>query len=87
MESSKITHSIADIRQEIKVEIISSRYNNEVVAMLKNSCISNLNKIDDKFIKVSDHDVPGAYEIPVLAKNLILNYCIGCDYKGRNCTL
>ena len=39
MESSKITHSIADIQQEIKVEIISSRYNNEVVA---NSCSISL---------------------------------------------
>ena len=72
MESSKITHSIGDIQQQIKVDIISSRYNDEVVAMLKNSCIANLYKIDDNFIKVSDHDVPGAYEIPVLAKNLIL---------------
>ena len=52
MESSKITHSIGDIQQQIKVDIISSRYNDEVVAMLKNSCIANLYKIDDNlFIK------------------------------------
>ncbi len=72
MESSKITHNIADIQQEIKVEIICSRYNDEVVTMLKDSCINNLNKIDDKLVKVNEHDVPGAYEIPVIAKNLIL---------------
>ena len=72
MESSKITHNIADIQQEIKVEIICSRYNDEVVTMLKDSCINNLNKIDDKLVKVNEHDVPGAYEIPVVAKNLIL---------------
>ena len=72
MESSKITHNIADIQQEIKVEIICSRYNDEVVKMLKDSCINNLNKIDDKLVKVNEHDVPGAYEIPVVAKNLIL---------------
>ena len=72
MESSKITHTIVDIRQKIKVEVICSRYNNEVVTMLKNSCLNNLNKIDDKLIEISEHDVPGAYEISVLAKNLIL---------------
>ena len=72
MESSKITHNIADIQQEIKVEIICSRYNDEVVKMLKDSCINNLNKIDDKLVKINEHDVPGAYEIPVIAKNLIL---------------
>ena len=72
MESSKITHNIADIQQEIKVEIICSRYNDEVVKMLKDSCINNLKKIDDKLVKVNEHDVPGAYEIPVVAKNLIL---------------
>lgn len=72
MESSKITHTIVDIQQKIKVEVICSRYNNEVVTMLKNSCLNNLNKIDDKLIEISEHDVPGAYEISVLAKNLIL---------------
>ena len=72
MESSKITHSVATIKNQIKVEIIWSRYNDEVVTMLKNSCINTLKKIDDKLIEVSKHDVPGAYEIPVLAKNLIL---------------
>ena len=72
MESSKITHNIAEIQHQIKVEIICSRYNDEVVTMLKDSCINNLNKIDDKLVKVNEHDVPGAYEIPVVAKNLIL---------------
>ena len=72
MELSKITHNIADIQHQIKVEIIWSRYNDEVVTMLKDSCINNLNKIDDRLVKVNEHDVPGAYEIPVIAKNLIL---------------
>ncbi len=72
MESSKITHTIFDIQQKIKVEVIWSRYNDEVVTMLKSSCLNNLKKINDKLIEVNEHNVPGAYEIPVLAKNLIL---------------
>ena len=73
MESSRVTHTIADIQQKIKkVEIVWSRYNDEIVTMLKNSCLNRLNKINDKLIDVNEHDVPGAYELPVLAKNLIL---------------
>ena len=72
MESSSVIHTIADIQQKIKVEIIWSRYNDEIVTTLKNSCLNRLNKINDKLIDVNEHDVPGAYELPVLAKNLIL---------------
>ena len=48
MESSSVIHTIADIQQKIKVEIIWSRYNDEIVTTLKNSCLNRLNKIDDK---------------------------------------
>ena len=71
MESSRVIHTIADIQQKIKVEIIWSRYNDDS-NNVKNSCLNRLNKIDDKLIDVNEHDVPGAYELPVLAKNLIL---------------
>ena len=60
MESSRVTHTIADIQQKIKVEIVWSRYNDEIVTMLKNSCLNRLNKINDKLIDVNEHDVPGA---------------------------
>lgn len=72
MKTSEVNHRITELEQEIAVQIIWSRYNYDVVKMLKKSCIDNLKKISRSFIKIEENDVPGAYEIPVLAKNLIL---------------
>ena len=72
MKTSQIDHTLFNISQEIKVQIVWSRYNYDVVDILRRSCIDSLQKIDDTAIKIQENDVPGAYEIPVLAKNLIL---------------
>ena len=72
MKISEVDYRIPKLEEEIEVQIIWSRYNLDVVKMLKKSCVDNLKKINDKFIKVQENDVPGAYEISVLAKNLIL---------------
>ena len=69
--------------------IIVSRFNEFVTEKLLDGCIQTLIKsgVDDK--KMDIVKVPGAFEIPTVAKNLIdLNkynaiICIGCVIKGE----
>ena len=69
--------------------IIVSRFNEFVTEKLLDGCIQTLikNGVDDK--KMDIVKVPGAFEIPTVAKNLIdLNkynaiICIGCVIKGE----
>lgn len=56
------------LSQDIRVAVITSKFNEDVTAKLKEGCLSRLKEIDFSDNSIEAIDVPGAYEIPLAAK-------------------
>jgi len=82
-------YPIANI-DEIKVSIVRTEWNRDIVDLLESSCLDELKKlgVNPEHIKV--HKVPGSYELPMGTK-LVLGgpnqqdaiICLGCVIQGE----
>ncbi len=52
----------------LKIAVITSKFNEDVTAKLKEGCLSRLKELDYSDESIEAIDVPGAYEIPLTAK-------------------
>ena len=65
------------INSNWKVAVITSRFNDEVTSRLKQGCLGEMEKLGFKSNQVTSISVPGAYEIPLAARQ-----CIEMGYDG-----
>ena len=73
----------------IKIAVITSRFNEEITQLLKQGCLAQLQTLGltDEQLKIID--VPGAVEIPFVAKQLALRHkydaiiCLGAVIRGE----
>ncbi len=63
--SNPNTHAIANLP---RVALIQARWHSDIVDEFTRSFIENFNALDSRAVSV--YDVPGAYEIPLLAQQL-----------------
>ena len=68
-----------------KICIVTSTYNRQITFKLRNNAKKLLKSVDK--ISVTDFEVPGAFEIPVMISKLVNRYdgfiAIGCVIKGQ----
>ena len=69
--------TIDEVGYKWKVAVITSRFNEEITAKLKQGCLGEMEKLGFKSEQVTDISVPGAYEIPLAARQ-----CIEMGYDG-----
>lgn len=75
--------------KNIKIAIITSRFNEEVTEKLKSGAIEELNKLNIASDQYDLFDVPGAVEIPLIAKKCALTkkydaiICFGAVIRGE----
>lgn len=60
-----------------KVAVVTSRFNDEVTSKLKQGCLGEMEKLGFQSAQVTDISVPGAYEIPLAARQ-----CLEMGYDG-----
>lgn len=73
----------------VQVGIVCSKFNEFVTSKLLNGCLKTLNEKGIKENQIDLFKVPGAFEIPTIAKNLIdlkkydAIICLGCVIRGE----
>jgi len=74
----------------LRISIIRSEWNNDIIDVLESTCIAELEKIGVSSDHIKVHRVPGSYELPMGAK-LVLGsterqdaiICLGCVIQGE----
>jgi 6,7-dimethyl-8-ribityllumazine synthase len=74
---------------KLRIAVIASRFNQEIVDELLSRCLARLDKLGVKRGKTAVHRVPGAFEIPLAAKwaaqtgkfNAVI--CLGAVVRGE----
>ena len=68
----------------VKVAVVSTNWNEEIIKPMLEDCLSTLEKYD---LEMMSYVVPGAYELPFMAQVLCKNYdaviLLGCIIKGE----
>lgn len=67
----------SEVGYKWKVAVITSRFNEEITQKLKQGCLGEMEKLGFQSEQVTDISVPGAYEIPLAARQ-----CIEMGYDG-----
>lgn len=74
---------------DLRIAIITSRFNEEVTTLLTQGAIEGLKSCDVSEERISLWSVPGAYEIPIVAKQLCQRQhydaivCLGAVIRGE----
>lgn len=77
------------MKQDICIAVITSRFNEEVTSCLKDGCLSRLAELGLSAAQINTIDVPGAVEIPFVAKQLAQHnkydaiICLGAVIRGE----
>ncbi len=66
----------------LKIGVVTSRFNQEITQKLKKGAVSFLENNKSHEIQIVAIDVPGAIEIPLIAKVLLYNGCDGVVVCG-----
>lgn len=82
-------HSFASIAPKLKVAIIKSEFNSAITNRLERHCLKTLKQHGVKGGNIATFTVPGALEIPIVAKRIAKNQkhdaiiTLGCVIKGE----
>ena len=85
MKTSKINiNKPSSDLSNVKVAVISTSWNEEIIQPMLDDCLSTLEEYN---LKKMSYVVPGAYELPFMAQVLCKNYdaviLLGCIIKGE----
>lgn len=75
--------------KDVKIAVITSRFNEPVTSELKKGCLESLAAADVRSDCIKTIDVPGAFEIPFVAKQLAKQnqfdaiICLGAVIRGE----
>lgn len=78
----------ADLPDDVKVAVVAARYNAAITDELLTGCVRRLGELGLDGERVEIYRVPGAFELPVMAKVLAGTkrvgaiICIGCVVRG-----
>ena len=78
----------ADLPDDVKVAVVAARYNAAITDELLTGCVRRLGELGLHGERVEVYRVPGAFELPVMAKVLAGTkrvgaiICIGCVVRG-----
>lgn len=85
MKTSKLNISIAKSEfSSLKIAVISTNWNEEIIKPMLDDCVK---KLEENKTEVKSFLVPGAYELPFMAKTLCKDFdaiiLLGCIIKGE----
>jgi 6,7-dimethyl-8-ribityllumazine synthase len=72
---------------KLKIAIVRAKFNEEITSNLLDGCLKALKKLKVKKNKINFFEVPGAYELPFIAKKLApkvdVVICLGAVIRGE----
>ena len=77
------------IRRSLRIAVIASRFNQEIVDELLRACLERLAQIGVPLARIEVHRVPGAFELPLSAKlaaktgKFAAIICLGVVVRGQ----
>ena len=82
-------YSGARVAKGVRIAIVAAKFNGEVVEALLEGCVNRLEKLGVASADVETHRVPGAFELPLVAKALAQTgkfaaiICLGAVIRGE----